>query len=368
MNIPFFSFEQRNLALRSKVLKRFEVFFDSKYYVLGDYTKKFEARFSEYCGTRNAVGVSSGLDALHLSLRALNVGVGDEVIVPSNTYIATVLAVSYTGTTPVFVEPRYETANINPELISNAITAKTKAIMPVHLYGQACEMDAIMKIANDHNLHVIEDNAQAQGATCHGKKTGSFGIVNATSFYPTKNLGALGEAGAITTDSDSIAERIRSLRNYGSSQRYFNDEIGYNNRIDEFEAAFLDLALDYLDEWNQERSQIAKTYRKHLYGISGIELFEIADHYATVNHLFVIKTNRRDELREHLSKNGVGTQIHYPIPPHLQKAYKHLDYKEGDFPISERLAKTSLSLPLWPGLKPEQIKYVAELTNEFFHS
>ena len=253
MKIPFFSFDQRNSSIRSEVLKRFESFFDSKYYVLGGYTQKFEARFSEYCGTKYAVGVSSGLDALHLSLKALDIGAGDEVIVPSNTYIATVLAVSYTGAKPVFVEPRYETANINPELITDYITPKTKAIMPVHLYGQACEMNAIMDIADEHGLYVIEDNAQAQGATCHGKKTGSFGIVNATSFYPTKNLGALGEAGAITTDSVSIANRIKSLRNYGSSERYYNDEIGYNNRIDEFEAAFLDLALDKLDKWNQER-------------------------------------------------------------------------------------------------------------------
>ena len=349
-----------------EVLQRFEDFFDSGYYVLGDYTKKFEDRFASYCNTAFAVGVSSGLDALHLALRALDIGPGDEVIVPSNTYIATVLAVSYTGATPVFVEPRYETANINPELIPKAITRRTKAIMPVHLYGQACEMDSIVKIARDHNLFVIEDNAQAQGAEHNGAKTGSFGDVNATSFYPTKNLGALGEAGAVTTNSEAIANRIRSLRNYGSSQRYYNDEIGYNNRMDEFEAAFLDLTLDHLEAWNQQRQDLAHTYRTLLEGIPQVEFLEIAPGSTHVYHLFVIKTSQRDLLRDRLAKNGIGTQIHYPVPPHLQKAYSHLGLKKWECPVAEKLATVSGSLPLWPGMNSEQIQFVVNALRRFF--
>jgi dTDP-4-amino-4,6-dideoxygalactose transaminase len=237
--------------------------------------------------------------------------------------------------------------------------------MPVHLYGQACEMEAIMKIANDHNLFVVEDNAQAQGAQCYGKKTGSFGHVNATSFYPTKNLGALGEAGAVTTSSKAIAERIKALRNYGSSRRYYNDEIGYNNRIDEFEAAFLDLALDHLDTWNSERNKIAEAYRTSLKEIPGIDLFEVAPCCTSVNHLFVIKTPKRDQLSGYLADKGIGTQIHYPVPPHLQKAYSNLGHIRGSFPVAEELAETCLSLPLWPGLGHQDLTYVLNCLTRF---
>ena len=366
MKIPFFSFEKRNRQIRAEALQTFENFFDSSFYVLGNSTVAFEKNYAAYNNVKACAGVSTGLDALHLSLLALGIGKGDEVLVPSNTYIATVLAISQTGATPVFVEPRKETANINPDLIEAAITPHTRCIMPVHLYGQACEMDAIMKIAKRYNLFVVEDNAQAHGASFNGKLTGSIGDINATSFYPTKNIGALGEAGAVTANNKDLIEKVRILRNYGSRERYYNEVIGFNNRIDEFEAAFLNIALKRIEDWTQEREHITNVYRKALEEISEIELFHIAEGATTVNHLFVIKTKKRDELRDFLRTKGIGTQIHYPVPPHLQKAYAHLDYHKGDFPIAEELAATVLSLPIWVGLTEKAVKSVAEQIKNFF--
>jgi dTDP-4-amino-4,6-dideoxygalactose transaminase len=343
----------------------FEVFYDSKWYVLGKFTEEFEANYAKFNEVEHCVGVSTGLDALHLALKALGIGKGDEVIVPSNTYIATVLAVSYTGATPVFVEPRIETCNINPDLIEKAITGNTKCIMPVHLYGQACEMDAIMEIARKYDLYVVEDNAQAHGASYNGKRTGAFGDINATSFYPTKNIGALGEAGAITTNNKDLAEKVKVLRNYGSEKRYYNDVIGYNNRIDEFEAAYLGIILKHIAQWTEERKSIADYYRQKIVNIEGLDLISTADGATMVNHLFVIKTSKREKLREHLSAAGIGTQIHYPIPPHLQKAYKNLGYNKGDFPIAENLANSCLSLPIWPGLDVEKINFIVDTIKTF---
>lgn len=365
MNIPFFSFAKRNEDVKAATLAAFEQFFDSAWYVLGNFTTKFEQDYAQYNQTQHCVGLSTGLDALHLALKALGIGEGDEVIVPSNTYIATVLAVTYTGATPIFVEPRLETCNINPDLIEAAITPKTKAIMPVHLYGQACEMTAIMQLAQQHNLFVVEDNAQAHGATFEGKRTGSFGHINATSFYPTKNIGALGEAGAITTDHAAWAESIRTLRNYGSQQRYYNEVIGYNNRIDEFEAAYLSIALQHIDEWTAARKKMAAAYREQLAKLPGIQLLDIAAGADSVYHLFVIRTAKRDELRTYLEQQGIGTQIHYPIPPHLQACYAPLGYQKGDFPIAEELAATCLSLPIWPGMTEEMVKHVCIVIQQF---
>lgn len=366
MNIPFFSFEKRNQDIRAEALSAFEQFFDSSWYVLGKATTDFEANYAKYSQTAYSVGVGTGLDALHLALKALGIGKGDEVIVPSNTYIATVLAVSYTGATPVFVEPRLETANINPDLIEASITTRTRVIMPVHLYGQACEMDAIMATADKYGLYVVEDNAQAHGATYRGKRTGSFGQINATSFYPTKNIGALGEAGAITTDDATLAEKIRILRNYGSQKRYYNEVIGYNNRIDEFEAAFLNTVLRHIDDWTAQRREIATWYREKLADLSGVSLMDVSDGADSVYHLFVIQTKRRDELKAYLEAHGVGTQIHYPVPPHLQECYSHLGFKKGDFPITEELAETSLSLPIWPGMTEEMVGKVEIAIKSFF--
>lgn len=368
MKVPFLSFEKRNEKIRKEVLSTFEDFFDSKWYVLGNYTKTFEQEYAAFSEVEHSIGVGTGLDALHLSLRALGIGKGDEVIVPSNTYIATVLAINYVGAIPIFVEPRIETYNINPDLIEDAITPNTKAIMPVHLYGQACEMDAIMAISKKHNLFVVEDNAQAHGARYNEKITGSFGDANGVSFYPTKNLGAIGEAGAVTTDNAELAEKIRVLRNYGSQKRYYNEVIGYNNRIDEFEAAFLSIALKYLDDWTKERQSIAKDYLEKLQGVGDLVLPYTAQDAIHVYHLFVVRTQRREELQQYLKDQGIGTVIHYPIPPHLQECYKKLNYKKGDFPIAENIATTCLSLPLYTGLREEEIEYIVDEIKAFFRN
>lgn len=339
-----------HLQIREQMQQAFQRVYDSHWYIQGQELAQFEKEYAQLNRTQFAVGVSNGLDALVLALRALNIGPGDEVIVPSNTYIATALAVSHVGATPVFVEPRIETYNINPELISQAITKKTKAIMPVHLYGQACEMDAIMDIAKAHNLFVVEDNAQAHLSSFNGKLTGSFGDINGTSFYPGKNLGALGDAGAITTNKEELANRIKTLRNYGSAVKYYNEEIGYNNRLDEMQAAFLRVKLKYLQEWTNQRKEIAQWYNEALQDRSDLILPYVHENADHVYHLYVVRTSNREKLQQELTEKGVQTMIHYPVPPHLQKAYKHLGYKEGDFPIAEEIARTCLSLPVWPGM------------------
>lgn len=346
----------------------FEAFFDSQYYVLGNFTRKFEEEYAQYNQVDFAVGISNGLDALHLALRVLGVGNGDEVIVPSNTYIATALAVEMVGAKVVFAEPNPQTYNQEPNNILKAITQKTKAIMPVHLYGQACEMESIMSIANDNQLFVIEDNAQAHSATYQGKMTGSFGHVNATSFYPTKNIGAFGEAGAITTNSKEWSEAARMWRNYGSEIRYHNKVKGVNNRIDELQAGLLSIKLKYIDEWTRERQRLGQLYLDLLTGIDGLILPKTAPNASHVYHLFVIRTNKRNELQAYLENNGVKTVIHYPIPPHLQEAYFSSGYKTGDFPIAEELANTSLSLPLYPGLSDDAVAYVSDLVRKFHRS
>lgn len=367
MKVPFVSFTERNKRVKAETLKTFEAFFDSSWYVLGGYTKQFEEEYAAFSGTSHCIGVSTGLDALHLSLIALGIKSGDEVIVASNSYIATVLAVLYTGATPVFVEPRLETANINPSEIEKAITPRTKCIMPVHLYGQACEMNSIMDIARKHDLYVIEDNAQAQGASYDGRQTGSFGHLNATSFYPTKNLGALGEAGAVTTNNPDLAEQISILRNYGTREKYINDVLGYNNRIDEFEAAYLSIALKHLDRWNEERKQIAILYDQQLEDIDGLTTMSMAEGATSVHHLYAIRVSehKRDDLRTYLADKGIGTQVHYPIPPHLQQALKHLGHQKGDFPVAEQLANSAFSLPIYPGLSESEIAYVCDTLKSF---
>lgn len=366
MKIPFVSFSETNRNIKSEILNAFETFFDSEWYILGEEVKKFEAAYAYFNEVNHAVGVSNGLDALHLALKALGIGEGDEVIVPSNTYIATALAVSYVGATPIFVEPKTDSYNIDPSLIEKAITKKTKAIMPVHLYGQACEMEQIMTVAKAHKLYVVEDNAQAQGATYKGTLTGAWGNINGTSFYPGKNLGALGDAGAITTNDKDLADNVNALRNYGSSKKYYNEVIGHNMRLDECQAAILSVKLPHLTGWTAQRQTIAGWYNKHLATVKGIILPSVAQHASHVYHLYVIRTQKRDELQRHLAENGIGTLIHYPIPPHLQQAYTSLDYKKGDFPIAEELAETSLSLPLWPGMSKEQVLYIAKVIKGFF--
>lgn len=365
MKIPFLSFQPTNDQIRGEMTQAFQELFDSNWYVLGPQVHAFEQKYAAFNQVAHCIGVSNGLDALNLALRALGIGPGDEVIVPSNTYIATVLAVSYVGAKPVLVEPRQDTYNINPEAIAAAVTSRTKAIMPVHLYGQCCEMEAIMNIALKHGLYVIEDNAQSQGATFNGVMAGSFGHANGTSFYPGKNLGALGDAGAVTTNDAVVAEKIKVLRNYGSQKKYYNEVIGYNMRLDELQAAFLSVKIQYLSQWTAQRQQIAAWYNEALAGISAITLPVVAPAASHVYHLYVIRTPQRDALQKHLTENGIGTLIHYPVAPHLQQAYAHLGFAKGAFPVAEAIADTCLSLPLWPGMTAEDVHTVAAAIKTF---
>jgi len=354
--------------LRDEAIKMFTQFYDDQYYVLGKGTAKFEEEYAIFNHTKYCVGVSNGLDAIYIALKILGVGNGDEVIVPSNTYIATALAVTYTGATPIFAEPDESTYNISVKNIKAAITASTKAIIPVHLYGQACEMDGIMRLAAEYGLFVVEDNAQAHGAVYNGKIAGSFGHINAVSFYPGKNLGALGDAGAVTTDNENYALHAAMMRNYGSKEKYYNESIGFNKRIDELQARFLSLKLKHLQAFTDERVQIAAWYNDALKNVPGIVTPYIAPGASHVYHLYVIKTPYRDALSQYLKNQGIGTLIHYPIPPHLQKAYHHLGHKQNDFPIAEQLAETCLSLPLYPGLQHEQVLFVCDAIKAFHSS
>jgi dTDP-4-amino-4,6-dideoxygalactose transaminase len=366
MNIPFLSFGYMHGLLRQEAVETFTRFYDDQYYVLGRGTDDFEKEYAAYNQTQYCVGISNGLDALFIALKVLGIGPGDEVIVPSNTFIATVLAVSYTGATPVFTEPDINTYNLDSKKAEEAITPFTKAIIPVHLYGQACKMDDIMQFAAKHNLFVIEDNAQAHGAAYNHKITGSFGHVNATSFYPGKNLGALGDAGAITTDNEHYAAQAKMLRNYGSSQKYYNEAIGFNKRMDELQARFLSVKLKYLDGFTQKRQQIASWYNSALQNIQDVVVPFVTENATHVYHLYVIRIKKRDALQEYLKDKGIGTLIHYPVPPHLQKAYKHLGFKAGDYPIAETIAETCLSLPMYPGLTQDEVSYICDCIKSFF--
>jgi len=363
--VPFLSFQPQHIPIREEVLAAVARVYDSYWYVLGEEVKQFEADYSAFSGAKHTIGVANGLDALVLSLRALEIGPGDEVIVPSNTYIATWLAVTQVGATPVGVEPDPATSNLDPTLIAAALTPRTRAIMPVHLYGQACRMTEIMALATAHNLHVVEDNAQAQGATFEGRVTGSFGILNGTSFYPGKNLGALGDAGAITTNDSALDQRVRVLRNYGSQQKYYNEVVGYNSRLDELQAAVLRTKLAYLAGWTAQRREVAALYDRHLAGIAGLRLPHTALGATHVYHLYVVHHARREAVQQHLTAQGIGSMIHYPVPPHLQQAYQTLGFAPGSFPIAEELANTCLSLPIWPGMTESHVAAVAAAVQSF---
>lgn len=364
MKVPFVSFLPMEKELEKELRDSFDRVFRRSWYIEGEEDNQFENDFSNYCGSNYCVGVGNGLDALFLSLKALGIKEGDEVIVPSNTYIATALAVTYVGATPIFVEPNINTFNIEPQNIEEKITAKTKVIMPVHLYGQACDMEPIMKIANKHNLYVIEDCAQAHGALYKGKKVGTFGNASGFSFYPGKNLGALGDGGAAITNNKELANKIRALGNYGSDYKYHHIYQGSNSRLDELQAAFLSVKLPHLDKMNEERRKIAN---KYLEGINNpnIILPTVPDYALPVWHIFGIRCKRRTELEEYLTSYGIGTNKHYPIPMHLQECYKSLGYKKGDYPIAEEISETELSLPIYYGMTDEEIKYVIDRINEF---
>jgi len=349
MKVPFLDLHAAYLELKPEIDAAIARVLDSGWYILGPEVEAFEAEYAAYCEAEHAIGVANGLDALNLALLAMGVGPGDEVIVPSNTYIATWLAVSQCGATPVPIEPDIHTYNIDPSLIEAAITPRTKVILPVHLYGQPADMDPILAIARKHGLRVLEDAAQAHGARYKGKRIGGHGDAVAWSFYPGKNLGALGDGGAVTTNDPKIADSIRVLRNYGSRVKYVNEVKGFNSRLDPIQAAVLRVKLRYLDEWNTRRREIARRYLE-VFAASSLVLPMVPNWAEPVWHLFVVQHPERDEMVKRLNEAGVGTLIHYPIPPHLQQAYTSTGYKIGDFPITEAISRKALSLPIGPQL------------------
>lgn len=365
MKVPFATFLPMHNEIRQELDSAYNRVLDKSYFIQGDECRKFEEEFAEYCGVKYCVGVATGLDALFLILKAMNIGNGDEVIVPSNTYIATALAVSYTGAKPIFVEPEIETFNINPSRIEEKITSNTKAIIAVHLQGRTADMEAINVIAKKHNLKVIEDAAQAHGAKYKGKKAGSLGDAAGFSFYPGKNLGALGDGGCITTNNKKLADKVRALGNYGSDYKYHHIYKGVNSRLDEIQAAFLRVKLPNLDRWNEDRRATAKKYFE---GIKNplIKLpLKSTDEFEHIYHVFVIRCDKRDELEKYLNENGIGTVKHYPIPMHEQECYKDLEIKHGELPIAEEISRTVLSIPMYYGMTDEEVNYVSSKINEF---
>jgi dTDP-4-amino-4,6-dideoxygalactose transaminase len=349
-----------NRLFEDEFRQSFDDFLKSGWYILGEKVKKFEAEFADFCGTKHCIGVASGLDALILALKQAEFPEGGEVIVPSNTYIASILAIVQSGLKPVLVEPDIRTYNINPDLIEAAITPETKAIMVVHLYGKSCEMDKIVELAKKHSLLLVEDCAQAHGTKYKGQKVGTFGI-GTFSFYPTKNLGALGDAGAITVDDDLLNEKFRALRNYGSKIKYNNEYVGYNSRLDEIQAGFLSVKLRYLDKINEYKRKLASLYFEGLKS-DFVLPFRQEDFY-DVFHIFNVRHPERDRLKEYLLKNGIKTDIHYPIPPHHQKAMRGI--LQGEYPVSEEIHRTTLSLPISFGHTEDEVCQVIEVLNRF---
>jgi len=364
VKVPFLDFVGPYDELKVELDEAYSRVMRSAWYILGREVDAFEQEYAHYCGTQYCVGIGNCLDALHFILRAWGIGPGHEVIVPSNTFIATWLAVSYAGATPVPVEPDTRTFNIDPGRIEGAITPHTRAIMPVHLYGQPADMDLIMHIAENHGLKVIEDAAQAQGARYKERRTGSLGHAAGHSFYPVKNLGAYGDAGAVTTNDAELADRVRTLRNYGSLKKYYNDYKGFNSRLDELQAAFLRVKLAKLDEWNARRRTLAQFYLDALRDISDFALTSVPNWAEPVWHLFVIRNPQRDALQAQLNKAGIGTLTHYPIPPHLSGAYADMRYAPGSLPVAEQLARTVLSLPIGPHLTTQQAAHVVTIVKE----
>lgn len=362
--IPFVSFVNMHNEIRNEVINKMTEVYDRNWFIQGEEVNRFEEEFAEYCGVKYCVGCGNGLDALFLPMKAMGIGPGDEVIVPANTFIATALAVSYTGATPVLVEPIIDYFNIDCSKIEEKITSRTKAIVAVHLYGQPADMDKICDIAKRYDLKIIEDAAQAHGATYKEKCVGGFGEGAGFSFYPGKNLGALGDAGAFVTNNKDLADKVRALGNYGSDYKYHHIYQGNNSRLDEIQAAILRIKLKNLEKWNNNRIETAE---KYLAGINNenVILPKKIENTKHVYHIFGIRCERRDELEKYLSDKDIQTNKHYPIPIHLQKAYNKLNLKEGDFPIAEKIAKTQLSLPLYYGMTDSEINYVIEVINSF---
>lgn len=358
IKVPFLDLYRVNQKYRGKIEFAFKGVLDSGWYILGKKVEEFENNFAKFCNTKYCVGVGNALEAMYLVLKSWDIGDGDEVIVPSNTYIATWLAVSYSGAKIIPIEPNLFTYNIDYEKIKKKITSKTKVIIPVHLYGQPADMKPIMEIAKLYDLKVLEDASQAHGALYNGKRVGSLGHAAAFSFYPGKNLGCLGDGGCITTNDPKLAEKVRTLRNYGSTKKYHNKVKGYNSRLDELQAAFLIKKLIFLDHDNQHREKIANYYNQKLYKLKSLILPESIKRTKHVWHLYVVRLKNRDELQKKLMSKGIQTLIHYPIPPHLQPAYFDMGFKKGNFPISEKIHNEVLSLPISPAMSLAQAKFV----------
>lgn len=366
MKIPFLDLKEGYTELKEEIDAVYSRVMNSGWYILGEEVEAFEQEFAEYCGVKHCIGVANGLDALHLILRGYGISKGDEVIVPANTYIATWLAVTYAGATPVPVEPDIDTYNISPERIEAAVTEKTKAIIPVHLYGRPADMDRINEVAQKHKLKMIEDAAQAQGARYKRKRAGNLGDAAGFSFYPGKNLGAFGDAGAVTTNDGALADSVRLLRNYGSRVKYHNEIKGFNSRLDPLQAAFLRIKLKYLDKWNERRLTLARRYHTELAHVSDLSLPGYNELYESAWHLFVVRDNDRNKLQRSLEKHGVQTLIHYPIPPHLSEAYK-TTRRTLNLPISEKLAASVLSLPIGPHMSTKEQDYVVASVKKFYN-
>ena len=364
-SVAFLDLKAASAELRDELVSAMLRVLDSGWYLLGDELDAFEQEFARFTGTQHALGVANGLDALTLLLRAVGIGPGDEVIVPAHTFVATWLAVTACGATPVGVEPLLATGNIDPEQVERAITSRTRALLPVHLYGQPADLGRLTQIAERHGLVLLEDAAQAHGATYRGQPVGGFGAGAGWSFYPGKNLGALGDAGAVTTNNDAVAERIRRLRNYGSTRKYHHEALGVNSRLDEVQAAVLRTKLTVLQEWNRRRSRVAATYRDGLQHLEWLELPHVPDWAAPVWHVYVIRTPFREALQAHLAASGVATLVHYPVPPHLQPAYAPLGIAAGAFPIAERMAREVLSLPIGPHLSTLDVEHVIDSVRAF---
>ena len=366
MRIPVLDLKPAVEELRSELDDAYRRVMDSGWFLLGKELEAFEAEYAASIGVEHCIGVANGLEALQLVLMARGIGEGDEVIVPSNGYIATWLAVTHVGARPVPCEPDPRTYNLDPDRLENVRSSRTRAIIPIHLYGQPADMEGINHFARRHGLFVLEDAAQSHGARCHGREAGALGDAAGVSFYPSKNLGALADGGAVTTNDGELADRIRSVRNYGSKARYVNDHIGLNSRLSELQAAFLRVKLRHLPEWNRRRAALEIRYQHQLTGVDDLTLPYVPDWAEPVWHLFVVRTGRRDALQEHLTRAGIGTQIHYPTPPHLSKAYARAGWSHGTFPIAEQLANEVLSLPMGPHHTAGQIDEVCASIREFF--
>ena len=364
MNVPFSTFVPMHSEIKNEVMRKFEEVYDRSRFIQGEEVMAFEQEFASFCGCRFAVGCGNGLDALYLILKAMDIGKGDEVIVPSNTFIATALAVTYAGATPVFAEPHPETFNINPSLIEEKITPKTKAVIAVHLYGQPADMDEISRVAGRHGLKVIEDCAQAHGAVYRGHKAGSLGDAAGFSFYPGKNLGALGDGGAVVTSDEELARKVRALGNYGSLEKYNHIYKGNNSRLDEVQAAFLRIKLKYLEKWTQNRQETARRYLTEIRNPKLI-LPALSGDCSHVWHIFAVRCMERNRLEEYLNRHEIGTTKHYPVPLHLQKAYHDLEIPEGAFPVAEKISAVELSIPMYYGMTDSEISYVINTINAF---